>query len=450
MSKSFAWLTCAVALLSSIASAEPTRLLGTDDVLDCALASDGRVLGATGGGLVVFDPSRGTKVLTALEGLPDTRVEAVRIDGNRAEVETRAGAARVDLNDLHVTAVPREATSPLVAVPNDAFRARAEHSSAGRRCVATEHGLLFGAGKAPLERLPLVGLPTGDVSAVASDGARLFVGTFDRGLFVATGTAIERVDFGVNPNINALAWDERARALWVGTARGVSRCEARPGAALACRRVGQNAAVHALTISATGVVIAGGDQGLTVFARAGTTEREFSAKQSAPFRAVWALSESEAGVLYVGTTSGLYFIKTTALRRAASDAPPTFERVSFVGGDLPDDWVTALATANGNVFAGTYNAGLATFREHLPERGQKLEAADFDTGLGYVNPFGIVPLPDGRLAVATMDGLRVGTPGNFTTLPTLGRDVTAIIPAATPDEYWIATRRGLERRRLPR
>ncbi len=287
-------------------------------------------------------------------------------------------------------------------------------------------------------------MPTSDISAVARDGSRLFVGTFDRGLFVVSGGAIERVEFGVNPNVNALAWDEAARALWVGTARGVSRCEARPHAALACRRVGQSVAVHTLAVSVSGALLVGGDQGLTVFDRSGTTEREFGAKQSAPFRAVWALSESASGVLYVGTTSGLYFTPTKALRGLATDATPAFERVSFVSGDLPDDWVTALASARGTVFVGTYNAGLSTFREH----DGRLEAADFDTALGYVNPAGITPLPDGRIAVATMDGLRIGTPGNFQTLPTLGRDVTGVLATTATGDAWVASRRGLERRRL--
>ena len=52
---------------------------------------------------------------------------------------------------------------------------------------------------------------------------------------------------------------------------------------------------------------------------------------------------------------------------------------------------------------------------------------------------------DGRLAVATMDGLRYGAFGGTVRLPTRASDVTAI--SANPiGGYWIATRLGLERR----
>lgn len=433
----------AAALVCGNLHAEPARILGTEDVRDCALASDGAVLAATGGGLVVFDSARRVRVLTALEGLPDTRVESVRVEGEHAEVQTRAGAARVNLRDLRVEPVAELGPRAAFAA-KDPFNARAEHALAGRRCVATQHGLLVDSGSGHLEHAPLAGLPTSDISAVARDDARLFVGTFDRGLFVVSGDAIERVDFGVNPNINALAWDATAQALWVGTARGASRCEAALGRPLACRRVGQSVAVHALLVTRGGSIVAGGEQGVSVFGRGGRTERELGAKQRAPFRAVWALSESEQGVLYVGTTNGLFFTKTSALQRQPLDGAPPFQRISFVSGELPDDWVTALATTADRLAVGTYNAGLSMFREV----GAKLESADFDTSLGYVNPAGLALLSDGRIAVATMDGLRVGTPGQFRTVPTLGRDVTGVLPTSS-GEYWIASRRGLERRALP-
>jgi hypothetical protein len=52
--------------------------------------------------------------------------------------------------------------------------------------------------------------------------------------------------------------------------------------------------------------------------------------------------------------------------------------------------------------------------------------------------------------VCTMDGLRIGAPGEFRTVPTLGRDVTALLSSSRAGDYWIATRRGVERRELER
>ena len=121
-------------------------------------------------------------------------------------------------------------------------------------------------------------------------------------------------------------------------------------------------------------------------------------------------------------------------------APLASRRAALVTGELPDDWVTAVVVAGDQVHVGTYNAGIASFRL---SRG-KLAQTAVDSSLGYVNPDGIEPLADGALAVATMDGLRVGTPGSWRTVPTLGRDVTAVLPTGAGD-HWVASRRGVER-----
>jgi ligand-binding sensor domain-containing protein len=278
-----------------------------------------------------------------------------------------------------------------------------------------------------------------DISAIVSDGESLFVGTFDQGLFVVQGNSVRSVDFGVNPNINALAWD--GSALWVATARGVSRCQSRPDVLL-CRRVGQSVSMHALFVTGGGQVVAGGERGLVVFDASGSDAREFGAKQRLPFRAVWSLAEAD-GVLYVGTTSGLYWAPTRARLRALVAAPP-FGRASQVGGEQPEDWVTALLASRGELLVGTYKAGLATFRID----GDRLVPAPNDASLGYVNAAGIARLADGRVAVATMDGLRVGAPGSFVSVPTRGRDVTGLWPSSAPGVYWVATRRGLEQKLL--
>jgi len=453
------WLSLVVALVAVVAGArsaraEPLRILGTDDVRDCALGDAGHVLAATGGGLVVIDPRGKASVLTALEGLPDTRVDRVRVTGVEAELETRAGDARVSLLDLSVKAStprkssPAERREPSSETAPDlpaGVTLRALRAHGKRRCLATDHGLFLSNGAERARRLTLpLALPTGDVSALAVEAGRLFIGTFDHGLYVAQGGSLMHVDGGVNANVNALVWDEREAALWVGSARGLWRCRKDSRSVLACRRVGQSVSVHALLLARDGGIWAGTERGLSLFDRTGALRSSFGEKQRAPFRAVWALAESEGSDLFIGTTSGLYWAKTSAF--LGSVETPQLARVSLVSGELSDDWVTALLAERETLQVGTYNAGVASFRVE----NSRLFPLEGDASLGYVNAAGIARLANGELAVLTMDGLRVGAPGNFRTLPTLGRDVTALLASARAGDYWVATRRGLEQKRLER
>lgn len=265
-------------------------------------------------------------------------------------------------------------------------------------------------------------LPEVNVAALAVAGERLYVGGFDQGLFVLEpGEAPRPLEApGLSRHINALAWSAAEHALWVGTARGLVRC--RHAAALSCRRVGPTRAVHALLVRAGGELIAGGDDGLLFVTGKGT--RLFGKKQQAPFRAVWALAESE-GRLYVGATNGLFWGHSTEFRPG-----PRLSRASVVQGSLPDDWVTALLRHGGALYVGTYSAGVARFATvdgKLVPDGTPI--------LGHVNPAGIVALSGGGLAVCTMEGLWKGRTAAHT------GDVTALVKA--PSGYWLGTRQGV-------
>ncbi|HYP90063.1 MAG TPA: hypothetical protein VEQ59_17960, partial [Polyangiaceae bacterium] len=200
----------------------------------------------------------------------------------------------------------------------------------------------------------LRGLPALNVSALATSSDQLFVGGFDQGLFIVgpDGSARRFEDAALSPHINALAWSESTRALWLGTARGLVRCQLSPPTS--CRRIGSVSAVHALLLLGSDSLVAGGDAGLT-FVEQGEA-RVFGKKQSAPFRSVWALA-SERGRLFVGTTSGLFWGAPESF--AAGGA--RLGRASLVLGNLPDDWVTALLPQGERLFVGTYNAGVVSF-----------------------------------------------------------------------------------------
>ncbi len=289
-------------------------------------------------------------------------------------------------------------------------------------------------GRASAERPAMPrGLPALNVAALARSADRIYVGGFDEGLFIveADGEAHHFEDAALSPHINALAWSERDQVLWLGTARGLTRCRMVPTSA--CVRLGPSNAVHALHLQSAGSVVAGGDAGLTFVA--GESSQTFGKKQGAPFRSVWAIAEADDGTLLVGTTSGLFWGKAGGFAEQGA----TLKRAAIVTGSLPDDWVTALLHREGHVYVGTYNAGTASFRLEADQ----LRSEGVDPVPGYVNPAGLLALGEGNFAIATMDGLRAGTPGRTSVIETKARDITALV-AAPKGGYWIGTRQGLE------
>jgi ligand-binding sensor domain-containing protein len=280
--------------------------------------------------------------------------------------------------------------------------------------------------------LPL-DLPQLNIAALAASCTKLYVGGFDGGLYtVERSGKVQRFrDAALSPHINALAWSEREQVLWLGTARGLTRCHMVD--APSCSRLGPSSAVHALLLRSDGSLVAGGDAGLS-FVESGKLHG-LGKKQAAPYRSVWAVAEAVDGTLFAGASNGLFWAKISSIRRGEA----TFQRASVVSGALPDDWVTALLVRGDRVHVGTYNAGVATLRLDR----EQLRPESVDSSLGYVNPAGLVAIDDDVLAVATMDGLRFGTPGDTNVSETRARDITAVTPAWSGG-YWIGTRTGLE------
>ena len=103
----------AACIVPNLASAAPTRVLtDLDDAKTCLPLPSGGIAVATGGGLAVVSKDRRiVRTLTALDGLPDTRVHALAVDGDALWVGTDAGAARVMLT-------PEPAVTRIVAVAN--------------------------------------------------------------------------------------------------------------------------------------------------------------------------------------------------------------------------------------------------------------------------------------------------------------------------------------------
>jgi len=272
-----------------------------------------------------------------------------------------------------------------------------------------------------------------NVSALAATAERLYVASFDDGLFVVEhdGSSRRFHHPALSPHLNALAWSEPKKTLWLGTARGLVRCRMTERGS--CQRLGGASAVHALLLRADGSLIAGGDAGLS-FVEADETTRAYGKKQNAPFRSVWSLGESR-GRLFVGAANGLFWGEAAAF----GPGGPGLHRAALVFGNLPDDWVTALLVRGDRLLVGTYNAGVVGFELGAGD----LASGGADRALGYVNPAGLFALDGARVAVASMNGLRVGELGETRQLETRERDVTAVAPALGGG-YWVGTRRGLE------
>ena len=316
-------------------------------------------------------------------------------------------------------------------------------ATSGRaRCVGTRDGLWIARGEGTgFRRVAAPDLPSNDVSAIAIDGARVWAGTFDRGLAVLEDGRWRRIE-GVDPKVNAIAIERGASGsrAWIATARGLVAVE-RSGSAQGERerveRLGDreglpSADVHAVIALAGGGVLAGTARGAVVV-RDGRA-RSLAKEHGLPPGAVWSVAEGPGGMLLLGTSRGLL-----------CGAPGgEWQRVSMSTGHLRDDWITALQVRGSTVWAGTYNAGV----EELAWREDGGWSARH-LGGGYVNLAGVVADGD-TLYAATMGGLLArpvaADPSvDWTPLASAapGRDVTAVARAGR--DLWVASRRGLVR-----
>lgn len=284
------------------------------------------------------------------------------------------------------------------------------------------------------------GLPSNDVSALAVEGARLWVGTFDKGLAVherGTWRVVAHPD--LDGRINAILVEQHVAGknarVWVGTAAGlmsldgpdaknVTRLTRRDG--LPGRSVLSLAQLHdgrVIAGTSTGAVIVDAGRAIPV-GPAGTAIGN-----------VWAVAEDVDGMLWLGTTTGVWRGPSTAEGKV--DRGAAWARLSVASGHLSDDWVMGIVAHERSVFVGGYKGGVVRF--DLDGDGG-LKATRI--GDGWVNPSGLA-WDASELLVSTQEGLRIGDGASaWETVAGLpGKDVTATVRIG--DVRWIATRRGL-------
>ncbi len=289
---------------------------------------------------------------------------------------------------------------------------------------------------------PRAGLPANDISALAVDGERRWVGTFDQGLVIREKDAWSKVGFisDVDPRINALLVEPRPgrpARVWVATAAGLMYVEdskSLPGATRLTRRDGlPGRGVMSLLRLRDGRIIAGTSAGAAII-----DETSVPVPVGPPgddVGNVWAMAEDADGMLWLGTTTGVWRGPSTPAPKGG-DRRAGWTRMSVATGHLVDDWIMAITTRGRQVWVGGYKGGVVRF-----------DLADLSKttplGGGWVNPGGLA-WDGAELLVSTQEGLRRGdgvsaTWRTDTGLP--GKDVTAVARVGTT--LWIASRRGL-------
>jgi ligand-binding sensor domain-containing protein len=319
----------------------------------------------------------------------------------------------------------------------------------GTLCVGTRDGLWLGRGAEAVRRAQLLGPVSNDISALARDGQRLYVGTFDQGLSVldTSNGRWQRIT-GVDRRIDALL--VQGSILWAGTPRGLYRVSDHGDGRRErqVRRFGRadglrHEHVHSLALLRDGGVLAGTGLGAVILSEGGRRVEPINVKQGLPVASVWAAAEDSEGMLWIGTSKGLYRWSRSRRRYA---------RFSVSSGHLSDDWVTALAIDGRSIYVGTYNAGVCLLSKNKAAAG---EWRSKHLGGGWINFAGLT-IRTRTLYAATMKGLRSlslddidkggDTQIKFKLVDRAapGKDVTAVLEG--PGGLWIASRRGLARR----
>jgi hypothetical protein len=271
-------------------------------------------------------------------------------------------------------------------------------------------------------------LPSGHVSALAvsPDGATLFVGTFDAGVFTSPDGRRFAPLAGVAPFVNVLA--NAPDGLYIGTARGLFFRAL--GAADATPVPGLDTHVTALAVGPDGALAVGTNQGVRVLSNG--LVQQLGEAAGLPGRQVWAVAYDAAGALWVGTADGLF---------RSGRAGEVAERFTQATGHLTHDWVTAISPeSTGAVRIGTYDAGIV--RLHAEAHAVRGWRAEMLTDSAWVNPGGLVPL--GRdLLVLTLGGGAgpLGPDGVRSIVPAALDDVTAAVPFR--GRLFVGTRGGL-------
>jgi ligand-binding sensor domain-containing protein len=358
-----------MSLLLAALLVAPQVYTSTAEVRACQPLSDGRVLAATTGGLVLYGPDLDVeRIWTAHDGLPGTDVRALALAKDGASVWAGGPDG--------VVAVRRDGWSvtPFASVRS----VRALHLDGDRLLVGAAGGMVVidtREGQEP-RRYDLPdssrGGPSPFVTSLAVAPGAVHVGTSGRGLFLWDGSRLVPAPaHGPSPYVHALAaGGSRVLAATVGGVVDAAR-----STSLSTRQV------RALMRGDGGWLMGTMGEGLIALDDRTGAERPVAL----PARDVTALGR-EGDTLCAGTTDG------TFVRHG--DGPWRHARA----GGPPSNDVTAVASDGERMWVGTFDRGLA-----LLERGTWRTVEGLDD---RVNALAVERHPNGtRLWVATARGL---------------------------------------------
>ena len=381
-------------------------LTGLEDTRACTPLATGGFAIATGGGLAIVGEGGSTRVLTSIDGLPETRVYAVAEQGEGLWVGTEAGAAFVSLagdaptvkrvvGGEPVQAVYVSPGGPtylgtrgagVVAIDSPEAPPRTVPSAAGGRCVtaiAESAGTLYVAyADGPLARRDgdeLRALPDSPAHghALAAIDGFLLLGDLE-GLFRVSPdggfTSIASVDArGIATSGDALLVATLGAGLQAGTVRGALRTV--PGVPALARGVGVRGAARCVA-TAEGVFVGG------------TTETGPAVHRmrlgGLPSNDITAIAASEGARVAFGTFDcGAFFVDG--------------ERSTAVPGIDPHESVNELAWQGDRLWVATAH-GLARVDAHSTRR------FDSSDGLPSTSVRAISVLSRDRIVVGTDSG----------------------------------------------
>ena len=409
-------LAAALALALSVSAAaateegKPRALTDLDDALACLPLDGGVIAVATGGGLAIVAADGSVRTLTALDGLPDTRVHALALDGDALWVGTDTGAARVRL-------APTLQVTRTVALGNAAVHAVLATAS-GVYLGTWGSGLVHLQAQDAAPELVRTSVTGKHIAALADSGGSVYVAYADGPLARLEGGVLTAVP-GTPSHGQALASVARAGAgaeLVLGDLEGLYR-------------VGQGVAPMA-PVDARGVATSGSQllvatygAGLLAGPASGALHRESIVPRFTRGVAVRGTTRC------VATTEGVY---------VDADARG-WKKLTL--GALPSNDVTALEALGARVAVGTFENGAAIVEGASSQRVAGLEPTETVNALAWqgegdrailwlgtahgvvrVAPGGgvrrlraadglpssvvraLVVLPDGRLLVGTDEG----------------------------------------------
>jgi ligand-binding sensor domain-containing protein len=407
------------------------------------------------------------------QGLPDSRVETIAIEGDRVWAGTPAGVAefrhglfsrtlapgtfahalfpsdrslvvgdfpsgvvRVSLADANYATAHRPITAPHLEPAGEANTPEiGQFLPIGDRLYAVAADGLLEQGPDGAWHTVLAGgsgtLTDRNISALLADSSgRLWIGYFDRGLDIlpAPGGDRTHVENDHVFCVNRIVQDPRSHAVAVATANGLVWFDSDGRQKQVLERASGLISDTVTDLALDGnSVVAATPAGITFFDSTGP--HSMYAFQGLVNNHVYALG-SDNRQLIVGTLGGLSLVSNGIVRRNLTTA----------NSGLRHNWITGLARNGDRWLIGTYGAGVLAM-----DAGGNISATEATKTGVVINPGAL--LADGRLVLAgTLDqGLLVGDATG-----TRWRTVTAGLPslsvtalASSNGTVYVGTENGL-------